>query len=136
MLARSPPRNLRGNAAELAGLLELGELDYIFEYESLARSHGFRYVRLSREIDLGDAALAARYATASVRVPGRTPRDTLTFTGAPILYGLAVPRHAPHPAAARRFVDFLLGDGKAQLRAWHVDVLDSARVVSASTTGS
>jgi hypothetical protein len=37
---------MRGNAAELAGLLELGELDYIFEYESLARSHEFRYLLL------------------------------------------------------------------------------------------
>jgi molybdate/tungstate transport system substrate-binding protein len=134
VLARSPRRNMRGNAAELAGLLELGELDYIFEYESLARSHGFRYVTLPREIDLGDPTLADRYATARVRVAGRTPRDSVTFTGAPILYGLAVPREAPHPAAARRFVDFLLGDGKAPMRAARVDMLDTARVVPAAAT--
>jgi molybdate/tungstate transport system substrate-binding protein len=131
ILARSPPRNMRGNAAELAGLLELGELDYIFEYESLARSHGFRYVMLPREIDLGDPSFADRYSRASVRVTGRTPRDSVTFTGGPILYGLAVPRDAPHPAAARRFADFVLGEGKAQLRAAHVDMLDTPRVVSA-----
>jgi molybdate/tungstate transport system substrate-binding protein len=134
VLARSPPRNMRGNAAELAGLLELGELDYIFEYESLARSHGFRSVALPREIDLGDPSLAARYSQASVRVAGRTPRDSATFTGAPILYGVAIPREAPHPAAARRFVDFLLGEGKAHLRAAHVDVLDTARAVPAAAT--
>lgn len=132
VLARSPPRNMRGNAAELAGLLELGELDYIFEYESLARSHDFRYVTFPREIDLSDPSLADRYARATVRVAGRTPRDSLTFTGAPILYGLAVAREAPHPAAARRFVDFLLGTGKTQLRAAHVDVVDTAHVVSAT----
>jgi molybdate/tungstate transport system substrate-binding protein len=129
VLARSPPRNMRGNAAELAGLLALGELDYIFEYESLARSHGFRYVTLPREVDLGDPALAERYATASVRVTGRTPRDSVTFAGAPILYGLAVPRQAPHGAAAWRFAEFLLGPGKAQLRAANVDVLDRPRYV-------
>ncbi len=129
VLARSPPRNMRGNAAELAGLLALGELDYIFEYESLARSHGFRYVTLPREIDLGDPALAGRYATASVRVASRTPRDSVTFAGAPILYGLAVPRRAPHLEAARRFVAFLLGAGKAQLRAAYVDVLDRPHYV-------
>jgi molybdate/tungstate transport system substrate-binding protein len=131
LLARSPPRNMRGNAAELAGLLELGELDYIFEYESLARSHGFGYVTLPREIDLGDPSLADQYSRATVRVAGRTPRDSLTFTGAPILYGLAVPRAAPHPAVARLFVEFVLGTGKAQLRAAQVDVVDTARVVSA-----
>jgi molybdate/tungstate transport system substrate-binding protein len=132
ILARSPRRNMRGNAAELAGLLDLGEFDYIFEYESLARSHGFRYVTLPREIDLGDPSLADRYSQASVRVAGRTPRDSVTFTGAPILYGLAVPRDAPHPGAARHFVDFLLGDGKAQLQAAHVDMLDTARRLAAS----
>ena len=132
ILARSPPRNMRGNAAELAGLLELRELDYIFEYESLARSHGFRYVTLPREIDLGDPSLAGQYSRATVRVAGRTPRDSVTFTGAPLLYGVAVPRDAPHPAAGRRFVDFLLGEGKAPLRAASVDVLDTARVVSAA----
>jgi molybdate/tungstate transport system substrate-binding protein len=131
LLARSPPRNMRGDAAQLAGLLALGELDYIFEYESLARSYDFRYVTLPREIDLGDHALAGHYATVSVRVAGRTPRDSVTFSGAPILYGVALPRAAPHPAAARRFVDFLLGEGKAQLRAAHVDMLDTLRRVSA-----
>jgi molybdate/tungstate transport system substrate-binding protein len=132
LLARSPPRNMRGNAAELAGLLELGEFDYIFEYESLARSHGFPYVTLPREIDLGDPSLAGQYSRVSVRVAGQTPRDSVTFTGAPILYGLAVPRDAPHPAAARHFVEFLLGAGKADLRAASVDMLDTARVVSAA----
>jgi molybdate/tungstate transport system substrate-binding protein len=132
VLARSPARNMRGNAAELAGLLELGELDYIFEYESLARSHGFGYVIMPREIDLGEPALAGRYALAAVRVRGRTPREWLTFTGAPILYGLAVPRDALHPAPARRFVAFLLGEGRAQLRAAHVDMLDTVRTVTAS----
>ncbi|MFN2565730.1 MAG: extracellular solute-binding protein [Gemmatimonadaceae bacterium] len=132
VLARSPPRNMRGNAAELAGLLQLGELDYIFEYESLARSHGFRYITLPREIDLSDAALARRYATASVRVATRTPRDSVTFSGAPILYGLGVPRQAPHAQAAARFVTYLLDDGKQSLRRAHVDVLDAPMLVGSA----
>ena len=134
LLARAPPRNMRGNAAELAGLLQLGELDYIFEYESLARSHRFRFVTLPREIDLGDPALAEQYATVSVRVVGRTPRDSTTFVGAPILYGVAVPREAPHPAVAAKFVDYLLGDGKAILRAANVDMLDAPRRVTAAAS--
>jgi molybdate/tungstate transport system substrate-binding protein len=132
VLARSPARSMRGNAAELAGLLELGELDYIFEYESLARSHGLEFVGLPPEIDLGEASLASRYATASVRVAGRTPRDSVTFVGAPILYGLAIARNAPRPAAAARFVAFVLAEGRPMLRAAHVDMLDSPRRVSAS----
>jgi molybdate/tungstate transport system substrate-binding protein len=125
---------MRGNAAELAGLLQLGELDYIFEYESLARSHGFRFVTLPREIDLGDPGLAQQYATVSVRVAGRNRRDSMTFVGAPILYGAAIPRAAPHPGAAARFIDYMLGDGRATLRAAHVDMLDLPQRVSASVT--
>ena len=129
ILAHSPPRNMRGNAAELAGLLQLGELDYIFEYESLARSHGFRFVTLPREVDLSDPALARRYATASVRVPARGPRDSVRFTGGPILYGLSIPARAPHREAAARFVDYLLGDGKQVLRAAYVDLLEPPQIV-------
>jgi molybdate/tungstate transport system substrate-binding protein len=86
-------------------------------------------VTLPREIDLGDPSLAAHYATASVRVAGRTPGDSATFTAGPILYGLAIPRTAPHPAAARRFVQFLLTDGERAMQAAYVDVLDAPRVV-------
>jgi molybdate/tungstate transport system substrate-binding protein len=134
LLARSPPGNMRGNAAELAGLLQLGELDYIFEYESLARSHGFRFLTLPREIDLGDPGLAHRYATVAVRVAGRNRRDSLTFVGGPILYGAAIPRAAPHPDAAARFIDYMVRDGRATLRAAHVDMLDLPQRVSASVT--
>ena len=129
ILAQAPPRNVRANAAELAALLEAGELDYIFEYESLARSHGFRYVTLPREIDLGDPSLATRYATAKVRVRGAGPGASATFTGGPILYALAIPRAAPHPDAAQRFVRYLLSEGRGTLRRAYVDLLDIPRVV-------
>ena len=129
ILARAPPRNMRGNAAELAALLEAGELDYIFEYESLARSHGFRFVALPPAVDLGDPALARRYASVSVRVAARGPRDSVTFAGAPILYALSVPTRAPHAATAGRFVDYLLGDGRPILRAAHVDLLETPVVL-------
>jgi molybdate/tungstate transport system substrate-binding protein len=128
---RSPTRLQRANAAELAALLEAGELDYIVEYESLARAHGFQYVRLPAEIDLGDASEGARYATATVRV--RRGGDSVTLRGAPILYGLTVPRDAPHPDAGARFAAFLLGpDGRRLLRAAHVDALERPELVGDS----
>ena len=135
LLARAPPRNVRADAAELAVLLEAGEIDYIFEYESLARSRRFRYVTLPSEIDLGDPAFAPHYARASVRVAGLTPRDSVTFRGSPILFGLGIPLRAPNPRAAAQFVDFLLGDGKRLLRAAHVNVLDMPRVVGEPLAG-
>jgi molybdate/tungstate transport system substrate-binding protein len=123
LAGRSPARLQRGNAAELAALLEAGELDYIVEYESLARSHGFRWVTLPPEIDLGDAAREAEYATVSVRV--RRGHDSVSIAGAAILYGVSVPRAAPHPDAGARFVALLLSpEGRALLRRAAVDALD------------
>ena len=120
--ARTPPRLLRGNAAELAALLSAGELDYIIEYESLARAQRFKFVTLPAAIDLGDPAQAASYAAASVRVgKGQT---TVTRRGAPILYGVSVPREAPHAGVGVRFLGFLFGAaGQSMLRTAYVDAL-------------
>ena len=121
--ARTPPRLQRGNAAELAALLAAGELDYIIEYESLARAQNFNMIRLPAAIDLGDPGSAATYAGASVRI-GSGDRAQ-TRRGAPILYGVSVPRRAPHGAAGVHFLQFLLGrEGRAILRAAQVDALE------------
>lgn len=131
LAARSPPAQQRGNAAELAALLSAGELDYIIEYESLARAHGFRMIPLPPEIDLGDARHAERYATGIVRVT--TQRDSVVRRGAPIQYALSVPRTAPHPEVGARFAGMLLGpEGQAMLRRAHVDAMDQPVFVGES----
>jgi len=120
--ARTPRALIRPNASDLVALLQAGELDYIVDYESLARASHLRYLRLPMDIDLGDPSRAAQYARVTVRVPRRM--DTVTYAGAPIVYGIGVPRAAPHPAAGARFVAFLLGaEGRALLAAHAVDVL-------------
>jgi len=124
LLANAPARNMRGNAADLAALLAAGELDYIYEYQSVAEANGFRFVRLPPDVDLGDPAHAADYAEAHVSVE---PRD---YTGQPILYGLSIPTRAPHPDAARRFLALMFTPGTMNaLRTAHVDMLDAPIVV-------
>ncbi len=130
LLATAPPRNVRPKEADLVGVLQAGELDYIWSYESLAQAAGLRYVHLPSPIDLGSPADSAFYAQAVVRVTGRTPRDTLVVRGRPILYALSIPLGAPHPDLARRFVAFLLSaEGRRVLRAARLDVLDTPVVV-------
>jgi molybdate/tungstate transport system substrate-binding protein len=126
VLANAPRRNMRPNAAELAALLQTGELDYIFDYESVAAAYGFKALHLPSAIDLGDPAQATEYATARARVKGKG-NDSVTFAGAPIVYALSVPRAAPHRAAAQRLARFLLSaDGRRMMRAARVDALDEA----------
>ena len=130
LLEHAPESNVRPNAAELAALLAAGELDYIFDYQSVAESNGFRYLTLPTAIDLGDANRAAEYATVSVKVRGSSPGQTLTLKGQPILYGLTMPSDAPHPQAAKRFLDYLTSPQTiAALRAAHVDMLEHPIVV-------
>lgn len=94
LFARSPLRYVRPNATELAALLETGEVDYVIEYESVARQYGFRFVELPEEL-----------------APA-------------ILYGMSVPRQAVHAAEATQFVAFVLSDaGKGILRDANINVL-------------
>ena len=122
-----PPRNIRPKEIDLVALLETAELDYAFEYESVARGASLDFVALPDSISLGNRADSAFYETATVRVVGRRPGDSLTLRGEPIVYALSIPRRAAHPRLAERFVMFLMSeDGRRILRANHLDALDSA----------
>jgi len=124
LLAAIPARNVRPKEADLVGLLQVGEMDYVWSYESIARGVGLRYLALPHEMDLGELADSALYGQASVRVTGRTPADSITFRGRPIVYALTIPTRAPNPALAERFVTFLLSpEGVAILRAAKLDAL-------------
>jgi len=104
-----PKENVRPNAVALLTLLKSGELDYIFDYPSLAKQHGMRVVDLPPQIDLGDPKLAEVYKTVSVEVPGPDPGSKKTIQGTPIVYSLALLKNAPNPKAAQGFIDFVLG---------------------------
>jgi len=106
--AASPPRFMRPKEADLTALLQLGELDYIWTYVSIARTNGFRWLDLPPEVNLSDPAQAATYAEARVVLPGATrASDSVEFRGEPIVYALTIPRNAPHPEVAEAFVRFV-----------------------------
>jgi molybdate/tungstate transport system substrate-binding protein len=130
LLAHAPAKNIRPNAASLAALLAAGELDYIYDYQSVAESNGFEFIQLPSQIDLGDPKEATTYATASVQVRGTAPGARTTFTGQPILYAATIPAAAPHARAAAALYRYLTSPAiSAQLRAAHVDMLDRPLVV-------
>ena len=132
LLAAAPTRNMRPKSADLTALIETGELDYAWAYESVALTAGLRYVRLPEQLDLGEAADSAFYAQATVRVAGATPTDTVEFRGAPIVCALSIPLAAPHARVAERFVAFAFsGAGRRILRAEKLDVLDYPLLIGA-----
>ncbi len=101
---------LRGASVQLVALLESGDLDCAFEYESVARQHGLDYVRLPASIDLGHEHLRDDYAAVRVRLDFRRFASVRPeFTGDMIRYAFTIPDNAPDPELAGRFVAFLLG---------------------------
>lgn len=103
-----PAKNIRPNATALMALLAAGEIDYVFDYPTLAKQQGMRVVELPAEIHLGDPRFAANYATVSVEIPGTDPGTKKEMKGAPIVYSIAPLKAARNPTAAAAFVDFVL----------------------------
>jgi molybdate/tungstate transport system substrate-binding protein len=106
---------VRGSSVRLLGLLESGDLDYAFEYESVSRQHGLEFLPLPPEINLSDEARAADYARVRVSLDfQRFASVKPEFVGGPIIYGITIPTNAPHPDLAAEFIQFLLGpEGQA-----------------------
>lgn len=127
--ARAGTRNVRPKETDLVGLLQAGELDYIWSYESMAKSTGLRFVTLGDSVDLSSTDLAGFYANARVQVRGAASGTTVEFTGEPIVYAFAVPRAASNAELAQRFATFLVSaEGKAILRREGLDALELPRI--------
>lgn len=132
MFRAAPVRNVRPREADQVALLQAGELDYIWTYENLAALMDLRVIELPDAVNLGSAADSSTYATATTRVVGKRAGDTITIRGRPILFGLSIPRAAPHPRVAEQFVAFLLSpEGRAILRREHFDALESPSLIGA-----
>ena len=106
---------MRGSSVRLLALLQSGDLDYAFEYESVARQHGLEFLPLSPEIDLSDKAYQDNYERVRVSLDfQRFASVNPEFEGQAIAYGLTIPANAPHPDLAVEFIQFLVGpEGQA-----------------------
>jgi len=107
MLAKDR-RYIRPKEVDLLALLEVGELDCIFIYRSVAEQHKLKYIQLEDEINLKRAKFANLYKSVSVRLTGKKPGTFITKTGAPIVYGVTIPNNAPNCKLALTFLSFLL----------------------------
>lgn len=94
---------MRSMEMSLISLLQSGDVDYVFLYKSVAKQFGFRYVELPPQINLGEKKYAKDYAKVEVVLAnGKAVR------GKPIVYGLTIPKNAPHRELAVKFVEMIL----------------------------
>jgi len=109
---------MRPKSVDLIALLESGDLDYAFEYSSVAQQQNLNYVELPPEINLSDVAFEDFYAQAEVEIAGTEPGETLIMIGKPIVYGVTIPSNFERMELAIAWVDFLLSsEGMAIMEA-------------------
>jgi molybdate/tungstate transport system substrate-binding protein len=109
---------MKARAVDLIALLASGDLDYAFEYDSVAKQRNLKYISLPAKINLSSAEFESYYAQAKVSIKGAKPGETITLTGEPILYAVTIPKNFTNQQMAIEWVDFLLSDkGKAAMEA-------------------
>jgi molybdate/tungstate transport system substrate-binding protein len=101
---------MRPKSVDLIALLQTGDLDYAFEYSSVAQQQGLKYVELPPEINLSDVDFEDFYAQAQVEIAGAEPGATITMKGSPIVYAVTIPSNFLRQELAIAWVDFLLSD--------------------------
>ena len=117
---------VRGASIQLIALLESGDLDYAFEYESVIEQHDLQMVSFPDAINLG--AENVDYSRVVVESDyQRFATVDPVFRGERIGYGITIPSSAPHPEQAALFIAFLLGpEGRAIMEGDAHPVFDPA----------
>jgi len=121
---------LRGSSIQLLGLLESGDVDYAFEYQSVIEQHNLKEVVLPDQISMGNPEYLSDYEKVMVRLDfQRFATVKPEFKGEVITYGLTIPANATHPDLAVEYIQFLLGEeGRAIMEAQHHPLLYPATV--------
>jgi molybdate/tungstate transport system substrate-binding protein len=101
---------LRGNSVRLLALLDSGDIDYAFMYQSVAEQYGLRFLELPPEINLGSDSYSELTDGLKVILSfHRFASIQPEFECQPIIYGITIPPNAPHPESAVEFAGFVIG---------------------------
>jgi molybdate/tungstate transport system substrate-binding protein len=121
---------LRGSGTQLLSLLESGDIDYAFEYESIIHQHNLSSISLSDPVNMGNRAYQQQYEQVQVQLDYKNLTAARPeFKGSTITYGLTIPANAPNPELAAEYIQFLFSDqGRAIMNANHHPLLDPAIV--------
>ncbi|KIX13571.1 tungstate ABC transporter substrate-binding protein WtpA [Dethiosulfatarculus sandiegensis] len=133
LIANRPKANIRPKSVELVSLLKTGNMDYAWEYLSVAVQHKLKYLTLPADINLGDYKKDSFYKNAKVKVTGKKPGTFMTRTGKSCTYGITLIKNSPNPEAAKAFLAYLLDPqgGLKILKSMGQPPLDPVRVPTA-----
>jgi len=109
---------VRSKSVDLIASIQSGDLDYAFEYLSVAVQHGLNFIELDDAVNLGQLGRIGDtnityedfYPEASVEIitePGSPPAYSAQ-NGAPVVYGITILKDARNKDLAAEFVALLL----------------------------
>lgn len=126
-ISKIPKKNIRPKETELVALAEAGELDYHFNYKSVAEQHHLRYIELPDEINLSSVKFRENYRRANIEIKDRDKR--IILRGEPILNGITILKGSKNPDYAEKFLLLLLSQkGREILRKNHLEPLEPPEV--------
>jgi molybdate/tungstate transport system substrate-binding protein len=108
LIANRPKENIRPKSVELVSLLQTGNMDYAWEYRSVAVQHELKFIELPDQINLGNYKHDAFYKNAVVEVTGKKPGTFLKKKGKSCTYGITLLKNAPNTKAATAFLKYML----------------------------
>jgi len=115
---RTSEEVVSAKSVDLITALQSGDLDYAFEYRSVAVQHELNYIDLDDYINLSKTSaelpgVEEFYATSSIEIK---KGDTYEAQyGAAIVYGITIPLHADNEELAAEFIELLLSDSGKQV---------------------
>lgn len=117
LLSKHEGKYIRPKETDLLALLEVGEIDYLFIYRSVAEQHNLYRLLLPDEVNLKSAELSDLYSRATVQLVGKEPGELTTKSGAPMVYGVTIPATCTNYELATAWVELLLSaEGQAIMR--------------------
>ncbi|MDL1964719.1 MAG: tungstate ABC transporter substrate-binding protein WtpA [Deltaproteobacteria bacterium] len=108
LIANCPKENVRPKSVELVSLLKTGNMDYAWEYLSVAVQHDLKYIKLDDHINLGNYKYDTFYKQARVKVTGKKPGTWMYRIGKSCTYGIAMIKDCCNPKGAILFLEYLL----------------------------
>jgi len=108
LINNRPKENIRPKSVELVALLQTGNMDYAWEYRSVAVQHELKFIELPDKINLGNYKYDNFYKQAVVELTGKKPGTTIKKKGKSCTYGVTLIKDAPNSEAATAFLQYML----------------------------
>jgi molybdate/tungstate transport system substrate-binding protein len=137
LIANRPKKNVRPKSVELISLMQSGNMDYAWEYLSVAVQHGLKYITLDDHINLGNYKMTPFYKQARVTVSGKKPGTTIERVGKSITYGITMLDTAQNKEAAEAFLEYMFAKdgGLAVLKSMGQPPFEPVRVPTQTMRG-